>query len=284
MLLGAPYVVALLVAVVVAVDARKMGLSAAGWGFGSFMLPLIVPIAYAVVRSGRAKQLREEAERARRYELEAAARRHEMAVAQRRQQEQQLVQLGEQALAAFEAAPRHLASAQQNLDAAEADMKQRAFSPFWESIERALSDLGAFDGCLRTIVDCAERHRGLASSLGRTDAVFPVERSSAASLDVSRAVSERLNALVRAAQTDFQFAMIYEQRRTSSILIAGFRSLGDAIWGMSQYIADSVDRVRRSLEDHSTAALRESSASSTRLLERQDATVRALGEIKNKLE
>jgi hypothetical protein len=47
--------------------------------------------------------------------------------------------------------------------------------------------------------------------------------------------------IVRKAQSDFQFATIYEQRKTNQLLVAGFTNLAQALDGMGQRIASSID-------------------------------------------
>jgi hypothetical protein len=57
-----------------------------------------------------------------------------------------------------------------------------------------------------------------------------------------------MRAIVRKAQADFQFSVIYEQRKTNKILIAGFASLADALNEMTWHINDSLGALTNSME------------------------------------
>jgi len=144
-----------------------------------------------------------------------------------------LTLLSNQALEAFEALPRNLLGAEEILDQAEIDLKDGAFSPFWDSVERATTHLASFDSGLRTITTNSKQHRDTASILisagGTSPSRFPVVLNSTENVRLARASATRLMTLVRQAQRNFHFATIYEQRRTNQILVAGFTQLGEAI-------------------------------------------------------
>jgi hypothetical protein len=77
---------------------------------------------------------------------------------------------------------------------------------------------------------------------------FPIASSSIDALLVSQQTTTRMKALVYKAQRDFQFATIYEQRRTNQILVAGFASFGSTLAGLAAKIAQSLYDVRESIE------------------------------------
>jgi methyl-accepting chemotaxis protein len=58
-----------------------------------------------------------------------------------------------------------------------------------------------------------------------------------------------MKAMVRKAQCDFQFAIIYEQRKTNKILIAGFTNLAQALEGMGDRISASIDSLSGLVSD-----------------------------------
>lgn len=60
--------------------------------------------------------------------------------------------------------------------------------------------------------------------------------------------AERMKAIVRKAQRSFQFATIYEQRKTNQILIAGFTNLAEALDQMAYRITDSIDNLTNSVD------------------------------------
>ena len=86
---------------------------------------------------------------------------------------------------------------------------------------------------------------------------FPLARQSVAALGVGTGSAERMKAIVRKAQTNFQFAMIYEQRKTNQILVAGFTSLAQALGQMNRQITASIDDLASSV-DGMTSTLNES--------------------------
>jgi flagellin-like hook-associated protein FlgL len=65
--------------------------------------------------------------------------------------------------------------------------------------------------------------------------------------------AERMQAIVRKAQRNFQFAMIYEQRKTNQILVAGFTSLAQALDQMSQSITTAIDSLAKSVDSMSSS-------------------------------
>jgi hypothetical protein len=77
---------------------------------------------------------------------------------------------------------------------------------------------------------------------------FPLERKTVEKLAVGTSTAERMKAIVRTAQRDFQFSSFYEQRKTNQILVAGFTTLGQALDRMTWQIADSIDNLTSSVE------------------------------------
>jgi hypothetical protein len=131
------------------------------------------------------------------------------------------------------------------LDRAQDELKSGLYSPFWEAIEGATSAVQLFDSTLSSIELKLAEYRIQAAQVG----------SDAPSLSIGVSVlpdpantRRRLIALYREAQKDPHFAIVYEQRRTNAILIAGFRSLGQAIEGLGDRITDAIDRLSDSLD------------------------------------
>jgi hypothetical protein len=60
-------------------------------------------------------------------------------------------------------------------------------------------------------------------------------------------LSKRLDDIVRRADTDFEFANIFNQRRTHTILIAGFNNLGSALAGLSARISSDMANMAQSV-------------------------------------
>ncbi len=137
--------------------------------------------------------------------------------------------------------PARLLTSEQCLDQAERDFDEGAFSPFWSSIEKATVQLGAFDDGVRTITTNFESFGELTKRYRATSPRFPIASESLRKMAAANATADRLNAIVRNAQRNFQFATIYEQRKTNQLLAAGFTTLAQALDGMGQQIAASID-------------------------------------------
>jgi len=186
------------------------------------------------------------AERRRKVEAEEAAR------LQRYTEEQegyrrQMVILGEGSIVLFESMPKHLDSAEKWLDQAEADFAEGAFAPFWESVENAAKCLAHFDEGIRQIKEESSRYSALIGKYEDTPPQFPLAPQSVEKLGVGTATAERMKAIVRTAQRNFQFAMIYEQRKTNQILVAGFETLAEALEQMTGQITASLDALADSV-------------------------------------
>jgi methyl-accepting chemotaxis protein len=63
----------------------------------------------------------------------------------------------------------------------------------------------------------------------------------------------RLQRIVRKAQRNFEFATIYEQRKTNEILIAGFATLGEAIYGLGSRLEQSIGMLCERIDDLSSS-------------------------------
>ncbi len=176
----------------------------------------------------------------------ATAKAQEAARLQRHRDEQQryhkeLLDLGDRSLGLFESMPTHLESAEKWLDKAADDFAERAFAPFWDSIENAVKCLAHCDEGVRRIKDNSSRYTELVREYEGMPPHFPIGRESVDKLGVGTATAERMQAMVRKAQRDFEFAMIYEQRKTNQILVAGFENLAQALEEMTWQITASID-------------------------------------------
>ena len=120
------------------------------------------------------------------------------------------------------------------LDLAEKEFSDGLYSPFWEAMESAAQSLHSFDKTLQAINSAQQRYAIEAQPL-KPDAVsFSLGITV---LPSPSFISHRMKDLYRKVRKDPHFAQIYEQRRTNSILIEGFRSLGDAL----TYLGDRIE-------------------------------------------
>jgi uncharacterized protein YfcZ (UPF0381/DUF406 family)/exonuclease VII small subunit len=188
----------------------------------------------------------EEARRAR----ENAERQRSLAEQERYRLE--INELNDKSIHAFEAAVQTLEAAEQHLDQAEKDFDERAFAPFWNSVERAAAALGSFHENVSLIKANSAKYVQLAKNCRDSIESFAVSIGSPLKLKLATATSDRLNDIVRQAQRNFEFSMIYEQRKTNQVLLAGFKSLAQALEEMTWRITSSVDELATSVYDMTT--------------------------------
>jgi len=155
----------------------------------------------------------------------------------------QMIAVARQSLEVFESMPNCLSRAEALLDQAEVDFSESAFAPFWDSIEGAAKTLGHFDEAVRRLNQKSVRYGELSAAYLGTPPAFPLTSFSVSRLGVSNNTAARMRAVVRSAQRNFQFATIYEQRKTNQILVAGFTSLANALDRMGSQIADSLENL-----------------------------------------
>lgn len=141
----------------------------------------------------------------------------------------------------------HVADAEKHLDAAEKEFAEGAFAPFWDRIEHAANELAAYKNeveHMRRNVDVYHNEAGVLEKLTGSAPPLTVPWNA---LPDARPVASRFAAIVRKAQTNFQFAVIYEQRKTNQLLHAGFGTLGAAIYSLGESINASLDTLSKSL-------------------------------------
>jgi len=213
---------------------------------GPLLCWVVVGVGITVVK---ALAERRAADETRRQAAEAAAE----ARRQRHKEEQQgyrnqMMALGEQSLVLFESVPNELRSAEGYLDQAEADFADRAFVPFWDCIENAARLLARIDERVRQIKGNSDRYSRLIQKYDNVPPSFPLAHESVTKLAVAGTSAERMQAIVRKAQRDFQFARIYVQCKTNQILVAGFTNLAQGLKDMTWQITASIDDLARSVD------------------------------------
>jgi hypothetical protein len=138
-----------------------------------------------------------------------------------------------------------LAQAEIALDRAEDELYVGLYSPFWEAMEEATRRLSAFEDEVRLIESYRTTHQVQARQL--TSAAPPFSLGVSVLPDPA-ATHKRLVRLYRQAQLNPQYAFVYEQRRTSTILIAGFSSLGQAIERLGDTTIDAITHLRTAID------------------------------------
>lgn len=133
--------------------------------------------------------------------------------------------------------PGLLQKASASLDRAKGEFSSNAFSPYWDCIEHATRNLANFNNNIQQIRNYADQYyRQLQDKKHNFPSFFPEREIFPDSVPV---INE-LNTVVRPGLTNFQFATIWEHRKTQNILIQGFSTLGDAISSMAASISSSI--------------------------------------------
>jgi|GEM_PF-2624685 len=184
----------------------------------------------------------------------------------------------------FHNIPKIVIAAEEYLDLAEREFADRAFAPFWDQIENATNRLAAYYYQQVQLLErnAVEYRQGILALRGN----MPLFSDPTRQLPDARPTAARLAAVVRKAQTDFQFATIYEQRKTNHILVQGFGTLAAAIYSLGNMISSSLSDLSRTL-DVSLDRILESAAADaaivremeTTILTKQDTQIRMLDNI-----
>jgi hypothetical protein len=81
-----------------------------------------------------------------------------------------------------------------------------------------------------------------------------------------------LRSIVRVAQKNFQFATIYEQRKTNQLLIGGFSTLAQAINDLGSRLESSLDELTSSVSLELSAIRRSQREAFEELIEEEQST------------
>jgi hypothetical protein len=149
-----------------------------------------------------------------------------------------------------------VAAANQHLAAAEKEFADGAFAPFWDEIERAANQLAAYKNEVEHLQRNVSVYNAEAGELVRLggDSVAPLVVPMS-QLPDARPSAARFMSIVRKAQTNFEFAMIFEQRKTNQLLHTGFGTLGSAIHSLGESINASLDKLSQSMNNNTDRML-----------------------------
>ena len=165
-----------------------------------------------------------------------------------------LVYNAQRAVEAFEQLPRHLGSSQNHTRKAQHYYADGAFSPFWSAIESAYVDLGSYAEAVRQITNSAQSHpthvADLVAAGGNpgTLAIFPVNLDTNHTSQVLHDATADLASMVYQAQKVPVFAQIWEQRRTTAAVVAGFANLEQAVNRMSTSMSTAIGSLQSTLD------------------------------------
>jgi hypothetical protein len=135
-------------------------------------------------------------------------------------------------------APQRLANASAWLHHAEAAFAANAYSPFWDALERAGLQLRSLNDDLRLLAVNRDLYYTKLDGEMHTFPRFPDFH-----FPDPTPVIEQLCRLERMGQTNHQFASIWEERATRSVLLAGFATLQEGLAAVGTSLAEVLERL-----------------------------------------
>jgi len=242
---------------------------------GCIPIGAIIGFLVAFISESQRQAARDEEERKQRRAREAQEKQErDRAAAEIERQKQHLAAILTSTQRDFLTIPELVPSADAHLDRAERDFADGAFAPFWDQVEHATNKLAAYRKLVRDIGHSAVEYERKASNLPVPVPKFALPEHE---LPDARPVAQRLSQIVRTAQRNFQFATIFEQRKTNQLLYAGFGTLGAAISSLGSAISSSLsdlsDSVHSSL-DNILQATHDQTDAMESIAERQDQAAR----------
>jgi murein L,D-transpeptidase YcbB/YkuD len=140
--------------------------------------------------------------------------------------------------------PNYETIAKKNITIAKSEFAENVYSPFWSKIEIASDALACFKEALNQLSFNSELY---VRTLKYFQHNFPIPFPFKNSITVEKVVSE-FTALVRQAQKETTFSIIWEQRRNTEVMAGGFKSLEEAISNMSYDITEAINDFNQSLQ------------------------------------
>jgi hypothetical protein len=147
--------------------------------------------------------------------------------------------------------------AEHQLDRAEQRYEDRAFGPFWDTVEGTARTLAFYSSSVKELRQSVELYRKLLEGRTHNFPFLSVEEASA--LPNPEQTVLRFEELIEKAQKDFEFAVIWEHYKTREVLVAGFRNLADAIYYLTVALRSEIVDLRRSMISVSVQILNEQS-------------------------
>lgn len=130
-----------------------------------------------------------------------------------------------------------LADAARALDRSELEHTDRAFSPFWDAVEASAQSMSRFRSGVASLARSATSYYAILNGKRHTFPSFPYVP---AALPDPGPILTRFKQVVRMGQTDFEFANIWEHRKTREAIQTGFGSLEAAVRDVGSILADEL--------------------------------------------
>jgi len=135
--------------------------------------------------------------------------------------------------------------AAQALALADNEFKNHRFAPFWDAMEAAVTAIGECHGAQQTLAADIDQYVGVLEAK-RHD--FPSWDTAVTTIPDVAPLLTRFVQLKSAAEADYQFASMREFRETRQVMIAGFRTLGEALRNMETAVTTSINNLKRAVD------------------------------------
>jgi hypothetical protein len=137
-------------------------------------------------------------------------------------------------------------AAQKELETAQQDFAENAIPPFWDSIENTVKNLVYFNEAVEQLITNGEIYTKI---LQGRQSNFPTPYPVDTNISMPYTIITALGSMVRTAQTKFEFANIWEHRRTRKVLDEGFENLESAVRNISSNLTSTLEKLQKSLKD-----------------------------------
>ena len=141
--------------------------------------------------------------------------------------------------------PQYEDSLRKSLALAKIDFYDNAISPFWDRIEEAGQSLSGFNESVSQLLTNSSVYCDILTGKKHN---FPFPFPIGTSVLISKIVLDEYNCTVRQAQTKFEFAHIWEHRKTQKILIADFATFEQAKNNIRDSIVSAIGELNHSIK------------------------------------
>jgi hypothetical protein len=137
--------------------------------------------------------------------------------------------------------------AKESIECANYEFTENAFSPFWSEIEKASKFLACYKEALTQLCMNSELYNHIILENKKYNFSLPFPFPFVTNISIPKTILDEYHQTIRKAQKVPTFSIIWEQRRNTEILIAGFRTLESTIADMSNQITIAITDLNNSI-------------------------------------
>lgn len=140
--------------------------------------------------------------------------------------------------------PKEIEHLEKSLSKIKFEYEENALIPFWDEIEKFISEMDSFNKSISLLNTNRELYHRI---IKNTENNFPENFPSIVNETKINRLIENFEHIKREAFKNFEFANLWEQRKTQKVLAFGFSTLKDAIDNMSISISSAIDKLNHSV-------------------------------------